>query len=252
MAVKGPSVPASYLVLLLPKMKFLLLAAFLWSSAGAYSVVNTSVEYVPSPLALDLDFNPSPRFAWVLEDAGSAIPQTSYRITVVTARGNTVWDSGTVASSASTQVAFGSTNQSTPLTPDTDYTWTVCACSFANCACSSVARFSSALSSSSWAANAVFVGGFPAVRGNFSLLPTPITRARLYVSGVGVFDAWVNGVRVGSPSGVGVGASVLAPGWSTVAPVRVLAHAYDGEFHFQPVATVNPAFTFLSSPLLMQ
>lgn len=199
-------------------------APALGASAPAVSVTNTTVEYVARPLALDLDYNPSPRFAWVAVD-GTGGAQTSYNIKVVDAAGATVWDSGDVQSAASTQVEYNSSN---PLSPDADYTWTVCVSTASGSSgCSAAAAFASAPSAAAWAASAVFIGGYPQMRTNFSLPAAPVTRARLYASGVGVFEAWVNGVRVGSPNGIGAGASVLAPGWSTVAPVRVLAHAYD-------------------------
>lgn len=210
-------------------VNILWLGALAWVAVpvcAAFSVVNTSVEYEPAPLALDLDWNPSPRFAWALDGAGAV--QSSFRITVVSVSTRlTVWDSGVVSSSASSQIPFASTNATALLETDADYSWTVCACVAADCNCSAESLFSCAPSAAAWAADAVFIGGFPAMRANFTLTSTPITRARLYATGVGVFESWVNGVRAGAPNGVRAGASVLAPGWSTVAPVRVLAHAYD-------------------------
>jgi alpha-L-rhamnosidase len=222
----GPAVSLPLAVLLC----FLLdipLAVMALAFAAALVVANLTVEYVPTPLALDLDFNPTPRFSWQLSTT-----QTTYRIVVSSSAAGTsvVWDSGVVQSAATSQIPYASTNTSSAaaLQPETEYEWNVCICtSSAGCSCSAPAMFSAAPSSTEWAAGAVWIGGFPQMRFNFSLPPQAVYRARLYVSGVGMFEPWVNGLRAGAPAGLRAGASVLSPGWATVPPVRVIAQAYD-------------------------
>ncbi len=190
---------------------------------AALAVTNTTVEYDPSPLALDIDWLPTPRFAWVT--TGGA--QTSYKLQVYLASspppsGSPVWDSGTVSSSSSAQVPYGGT----PLLYDTDFVWQVTVSSAsAGQATSALASFTTGINGTAFAASA-WRGGCtvgqqsPALRLSFTLGPGAVTRARAYATGVGIYSLHMNGQRVG-------GADLLTPGWSTVPTVRVLANAYD-------------------------
>ena len=105
------------------------------------------IEYLREPLGMD---EAKPRFSWALENSDRGEGQSAYRITVATVSGislekakrtvnstlglaaeegllsagammATVWDSGLIKSSQSTQVVYAGE----ALTSDTVYMWTV-------------------------------------------------------------------------------------------------------------------------------
>lgn len=186
-------------------------------AAAAIIVGNLTTEYRNSPLAVDIDWNPRPRFAWQV----SVGVQSAYRVSVATSDNTTVWDSGTIGSSQNTQISYNGT----ALQHDTDYFWMVyvTVAGYPTPITSGVAMFGTGLDSAGWASTAVWLAGCstgmasPQLRKSFSLDSNPITRARAHVTGVGLYSFHVNGQRAGN------GSVVLTPGWSTVPTQRVLA-----------------------------
>jgi hypothetical protein len=200
-------------------MHHLLLLIVLAASAQGVSVGNLTVNYESAPTAVDIDWNPQPRFAWTL--AGGE--QAAYRLRLFAAS-SLVWDSGLVTSSQTTQVSYAGP----PLQHDQDYAWLVeVTPTGARAVNSSLAVFGTGLDSRAWATGGQWIGGCtggqasPQLRTSFSLSAQPITRAKAYVTGLGVYTLHLNGGRVGG------GRDVLTPGWSTVPTARVLANAYD-------------------------
>jgi alpha-L-rhamnosidase len=105
--------------------RFLLLGAALLlgiaHAAAALDPIPTElrVEYAETPLGID---EPAPRLAWY----SPVVRQSAYRIRVATspealARGETVWDSGRVASDANVQIAYAGP----PLAARRRYWWQV-------------------------------------------------------------------------------------------------------------------------------
>ncbi|MCS5719863.1 glycoside hydrolase family 78 protein [Herbiconiux sp. CPCC 205763] len=90
--------------------------------AAGVSLGTLEVENRSEPLGIDVA---APRLSWVTSSAARDVTQTSYRIRVATTEADlasgAVWDSGVVASDASTAVAFGGA----ALAPATDYVWQV-------------------------------------------------------------------------------------------------------------------------------
>ena len=152
------------------------------------------VEYLSSPLTIDTT---APRFSWALAHTGRAQTQSAYRI-VLSAEpsGSLVWDSGVVASNRSLPVAYAG---AAPLASDADFSWSV-SWTDALGATSPPARgtFSTALlrGGDDWLGAAWLSspagGSMNTYRAEFSL-PSPPTRARLYVSGLGYAKTWING-----------------------------------------------------------
>lgn len=68
-----------------------------------FSVQNLKTEYLSQPLGLDCM---CPRFSWQMVSEAPAIAQKSYRITVETEAGFSVWDSGVVYDSQSHAVEY--------------------------------------------------------------------------------------------------------------------------------------------------
>lgn len=156
-----------------------------------------------SPTGIDV----VPRFSWsfdvlAAEAVRGSVP-TSYQLQVSTAPfgegSEIVWDSGRVASNATSLVPYGGP----ALLPDTPYFWRVCAWDAAGVptAFSSPATFQTGLMSpsdwhGSWITGA---NGTTAIRANFSL---PAGRravsATAYLVGIGYAELSCNGVRVGA------------------------------------------------------
>lgn len=195
-------------------------------AAAAPLVANLTVEYLANPAAVDVTWNPAPRFAWQV--AGGA--QASYRIVVTSAAtpqhpAALQWDSGVVAGAQSAQVSYGG---AAPLATDADFAWQLTVV-FADGSSVSPppATFGTGPDAAAWAAAAVWLGGCaaaqasPQLRLSFALADRPVLRAKVFATGLGVYALYLNGARVGD------GVDVLTPGWSTVPTARVLANAYD-------------------------
>jgi hypothetical protein len=191
-------------------------------TATSPTVSSLTVEYLIDPVAIDISFNQRPRFAWINNDG----IQSSYQIQITQIYPSTtlVWDSGKVISTQSTQISYG--NVSYPLPFDSDFSWIVIV-TFADSSVftSSPATFGTGPNSSSWASNAIWIGGCtqdqqsPQLRLSFTLDSQPIIRAKAYATGLGIYTLNLNGQRIQNQD-------VLTPGWSTIPTARVLANAY--------------------------
>ena len=85
---------------------------------GATTLRNLRVEYLPTPLAIDVA---QPRFSWQMESAQRATMQTAYRITVKDDQGQQVWDSGKQMSAVALNILY----QGQALHPQTRYNWSL-------------------------------------------------------------------------------------------------------------------------------
>ena len=196
----------------------LLACAYAASPAPPAPPFDLRVETLADPLLVD---NAAPRFSWRV---GAAAEQSAYRVLVW--RGTAVvWDSGEVSSNATSQVAYGGAR----LDSDADFSWLVASQdggsgAWANA--SAPGRFSTGLLAPADWAGAAWVGGRNQLRAEFTLpAGADLSRARAYVTGVGFYELWVNGVRVANDTS---GRETLAnPGFSTVFSKRVLYNAYD-------------------------
>ena len=141
-----------------------------------------------------------PTLSWTVNDSARAEAQTAYEVTVdsvAVARGShdaTVWDSGRVPSSNSTQVAY----TGPALASNTSYRWLVRTWDSQGNASpwSAGARFDTGLLvPSDWTAWWLQVTDGALVRGDFTLAK-PVARARLYFGAQGLVEPHVNGARV--------------------------------------------------------
>jgi alpha-L-rhamnosidase len=178
------------------------------------------------------------RFSWVVAGTGPGRAQSAYRI-LVTQEDAAVWDSGRVASASTTDIAY----DGPPLTPGRRYRWKVQAWDETGSpsAWSAPAAFETQLDQTDgWHASWITLGrireefGPPSEGGPSdpvvnALLPPPylrhefrvdqpVTSARLYVTALGLYEARLNGQRVGD--------AVLAPGWTDYAQ-RIPYQTYD-------------------------
>ena len=206
-----------------------LAAAFgLAAAAAPLPATYLRAEYLVDPLLVS---TPSPRLSWVLPTAPGdrGVTQSAYQI-IVTDSSSTVFDSGKVPSPQQNQVAYAGP----PLAPDTTYTWTVQWWDGAGAAAppSAPATFGTAPGDdAAWAASGAQWIGCAGVgpshsnqlRLDFSAAPpsTPsatLTRATLYISGLGWHIPYLNGQRLSR--------SVFEPAFTHLR-LRVLYAAHD-------------------------
>lgn len=196
-------------------------------------VENLRCESQVTPLGVD---ERSPRLSWALQSAVRGQRQTAYQVIVSTqlndieANKGEQWDSQKVVSSASIQVAY----QGKSLTSGTRYYWKVRAWDKDGKPgnWSETAWFETALmAQKDWKAKWINDGkSNPAVdddfykfdpaplfRKDFSL-DKPIRQARLYITGLGYYEASINGNRIGDHA--------LDPGWTNFSK-RVYYSTYD-------------------------
>ena len=179
------------------------------------TVKDLRVENLVRPVGIDYS---RPRLSWKMSTQRPGAYQTAYRIET------SHWDSGRVESPSSVLVAWGGK----PLSSHDIVTWKVSVWDeLGDVHLSDVASFEIGLLRVADWKNAQWIGGsltgsakstvpVPAVRKAFTLpQATGIVRARLYATALGVYQAQINGKRVGDIE--------LAPGWTD----------YDKHVHYQ-------------------
>ena len=168
---------------------------------GAVTPVELWCEYAADPLGIDA---PEPRFSWILASSRRGQVQSAYRILVASSEeglGGGIgdkWDSGVVASDASVNVAYGGA----ALSSGERCFWKVRVWDGrgAASAWSSAASFEMGLlDPSDW--NGTWISteadlAAPLLRKEFSL-EQAVAKARLYLSGLGLYELSINGARVG-------------------------------------------------------
>lgn len=175
-------------------------------------------EYRINPLGIDSHY---PRFAWTLSSNSRNQVQTAYEIIVSDiAQGNgNIWTSGKTVSSGQNQIVFGGA----PLKPFTRYYWKVRVYDGLGqrSSWSDEAWFETAmLSQGDWTSQWISDGSrnpdrdadyygedrMPLLRRKFNVR-APVSAARLYISGLGYYEAYLNGKKIGD--------RMLDPGWTT-------------------------------------
>jgi alpha-L-rhamnosidase len=185
------------------------------------TVTELRTDHAVEPLGID---EARPRFSWKLQSDRRGVRQKAYRVTVridSDADGSSAWDSGWVNGADQ----FGVEYSGAALRSRTRYTWHVQIRSDDGTeAASEEAHFETAfLSAAEWSAEwlacVVMSPSVPSplLRREFSL-DADIVSARIYVSGMGYYELFVNGTRIGD--------SVLDPAWTDYHS-RVLYATYD-------------------------
>ncbi|KUN00073.1 alpha-L-rhamnosidase [Streptomyces yokosukanensis] len=198
-------------------------------TAGGTGVEGLTVEHRTNPLGVDAD---APRFGWRMVSSARGRRQSAYRLLVATTAQRLhdsradVWDSGRVATADSVAVRYAGR----ALRPSTRYFWTVLVWDEDGRAVSDapVAFFETGLLSrdgedgwdgARWitmAGKKPNSPGAPLLRRETGLRGR-VRTARLYVSALGVYEAYVNGRRVAVPhdgSTGGLTEELLTPGWT--------------------------------------
>ena len=165
-----------------------------------------TIEYKHDPLGLD---EVQPRFSWKLESDGQDVKQTARRITVQR-NGKTVWDSGREETDRSILTEYLGSN----LLPRTSYDWTVTVWDNQGESASASAWFETGLLRGSdlegkagWITHDLPAEetACPVYRKTFSV-DGLVTKARLYATALGMYEAELNGAPVSD--------TYFAPGWT--------------------------------------
>ncbi len=200
---------------------------------GTLTPVSLAVEYQQKPLGIDI---PDPRFSWKFLSEERNKFQSAYKILVSTNRDllqenkADMWDSGVKDEMNSINIDY----KGAPLASFTQYFWKVMAWDENGnpTPWSEVAQFeTSILNEGNWGARWIGENRPVPVRDEdfYRIIPAPIFRknfkvegtvknARLYVSGLGYYEAYLNGQKVGD--------QVLDPGWTNYGK-EVLYATYD-------------------------
>ena len=180
------------------------------------NAIRLHTEYLKDPMGIDFD---CPRLFWNCE---GGVTQTAYQIIAADDSGNALWDSGKVES-ASMRAKWGGA----PVPARTAVTWKVRLWDEKGEAGSwSEARFETGLPKGEpWAARWISGDYTPRKKGRYpvdcfrkSFTVSGLKKARLYITACGLYEAELNGARVGN--------FVLAPGHTDYRK-RVQYQTYD-------------------------
>lgn len=155
--------------------------------------VDLRTEYKTDPLGMD---ETAPRFFYRLEGEGRR--QLSRRIEVVSESGGTVWDSGEVESAETVQLVY----EGMPLEPHTRYRWAVSVRDGKGAApCRSEAFFETGFLGAPWrarwiAGRTVSANRLPVQCFTRAFDAGEAAAARLYLSALGLYKAYLNGREV--------------------------------------------------------
>jgi hypothetical protein len=191
------------------------------AQSATLAPIHPQCERQTNPLAVEA---PAPYLSWQLQATSTGLrnlTQSAYQILAASSpkllaeeRGD-LWNSGKMASSATYNVAYRGA-----AAPRVFWKVRVWDQAGKPSAWSQPATWSRALSAEEWKAGWIAgdaTGAMPIFRHGFQL-DKPVARAVLYISGLGQYEAWINGRRVGE--------DVLSPGW-TLYPKTVFYNTYD-------------------------
>lgn len=184
------------------------------AAEGPQPPLNLRCEYLTNPLGIDVKL---PRFFWVLAHSERGQKQTAYQVIVSTkpeCEKGDAWDSGKVSSAEFTHIIY----KGKPLASDATYYWKVRYWDKDEkpSPYSEIAHFGTGLfSPDEWKGK--WIGGANELRREFAV-NGQVSRARVYICGLGYYELRVNGDKVG--------VNVLDPGWTTY-DKRALYVTYD-------------------------
>jgi len=196
------------------------------ASAAPLAARNLRTFFLTDPPLVHLPAYQAPQFSWEPQSTSRGAAQSAYEISVFTSAGALFWASGRVASSAASSVPYGGP----PLLLDASFSWSVVWVDASGAAAPPApnATFGTPPGdSAAWAAAGAQWIGCPSAAQNqlrleFPLAPpsagASVSRARLYVSGLGWHHAYLNGERLGK--------AVLEPAFTNLR-VRVLYVAHE-------------------------
>ena len=185
-----------------------------------------------SPVGTDPDTKHS--FSWIITSDTPSTTQKAYRVTV-TSDGKRIWDSGKVMSDNSTSVQYEG-----PLFPDTRYEWVLQVWdNHGNVSRKGTASWQTGITAGAWQAEWISAGAtVPSYFRKDANISGKIKKATAYITSHGIYEAFINGLRVGDHQ--------LTPGWTSYTK-RLQYQAYDVTSLLQKgrntvAATVSPGW----------
>ena len=184
-------------------------------------LVDLTVNFHSNPLGIETD---NLRFGWKMDSDMLGQSQSAYQIVVREASvdGPVVWDSGSIESGLSVAIPF--TGDTSVFLPETRYYWTVTVTDFLGGVHSATAYFETgaAWGNARWITMNGFLGAasntftYSATNMNAlmfrterPLLNAEVESARLYITGLGTYQAYINGKNV-----INGKKTIFAPGWT--------------------------------------
>ena len=156
-------------------------------------IYGLTTEYLTNPIGIEED---SVHFAWKMKSSRIGAKQTAYQILVAEGE-QTVWDSGKMESKNSTGIVCEA-----QLKEGTQYQWSVTVWDDKGETFTEHASFETGVSHQQEWKDAAFIRlnaspTAPVFRTEQQLTSKEISKARLYITALGVYEAYVNGNRVG-------------------------------------------------------
>jgi alpha-L-rhamnosidase len=189
-------------------------------------ITQLEVDEFQSPIGLD---NPHPNFSWVIQTKEYNLNQTHYQIFVATdkvfSKKSVVWDSGKIAADESVYNKYNGK----PLSFDTRYYWTVKVWhnQSSRPVQSKISSWTTGLmKTKDWGSRWISVQNedntkvnskSPYFKNDFTV-SKKVQSAHLYITSKGMYEAYINGNRVGD--------LFLTPGWTSY-DNRIQYQAYD-------------------------
>ena len=154
-------------------------------------------------------------FSWTLASKQTATVQTAYRI-IVSTKNKQIWDSGKINTDQSIAVPYEGT-----LKPNTEYFWTLQVWdNHGNVTKNSTSYWQTGIRTNDWKAKWITASDtiLPAYFRKAHTLTGKIQKATAYITSHGLYEAFINGKRVGNYE--------LTPGWTSYNK-RLQYQAYD-------------------------
>lgn len=169
------------------------IATALTTSSREVEIINMTAEYLTKPIGIEAD---SVHLGWQMKSDRVGAKQTAYQVVVTDEQGNIAWDSGKTESSLSTGIVCKS------LKEQTIYDWQVTVWDEMGAFYTEKSTFETGVTNTPEWKNAEFIrmnasSSAPIFRTEQSLYGNKIKKARLYITSLGVYQAYVNGNRVG-------------------------------------------------------
>lgn len=157
-------------------------------------ITGLTTNYQSNPLGIEIE---GIRFGWQMDSTVIGAKQTAYQIKVLAEDGTSVWDSGKVESDKSTGIACEGT-----ISERSVYRWEVTAWDQTGTAYNAKSSFETGVSNVQEWKDTEFIcmnkSRFaPIFRTEKALTQKNIRKARLYITALGAYEAYVNGKRVG-------------------------------------------------------
>lgn len=186
--------------------KFLLLGALLLPVAMSAQVTVTSLRTNRLDTPAGISPTETPTLSWIISSPQKNTMQTAYEV-AVRCNGRTVWKSGKVVSDNSTMVKYGG-----ELLPDKHYDWTVRVWdNHGNVSKRVGSSWQTGLRAEDWSAQWIAYSAdetpAPVHFRTERKLPKQVRRATAYITAHGLYEAYINGNRVGK--------CYLTPGWTS-------------------------------------